>query len=98
MNSNTTFIILSAVIVAAGAWWYFFQANAVEPTLTALGAQSGAQVEFQRLVTQLQPIDFKTDIFTDPRFLSLVDLSTPLAPETQGRTDPFAPVPGISAQ
>jgi len=44
----------------------------------------------------LQPITFNTGIFSEPRFMALVDLATPITPETVGRFDPFAPVPGVS--
>jgi hypothetical protein len=95
MKSNTTILIVTTLIVAAGAYWYFFTGTGNEPPLTAQTTDNQAQLEFQVLVGELQPISFNTGIFSDPRFLSLVDLATPVAPETLGRPDPFAPVSGV---
>jgi len=94
MKSNTI-LILATLIVAAGAYWYFFTGTGNEPPLTTEVTESQAQLQFQILVGQLQPISFNTSIFSDPRFLALVDLTTPITPETAGRPDPFAPVPGV---
>ena len=98
MKSNTLILILATLIVAAGAYWYFFAGKGNEPPLTAGPAVSQAQLEFQTLLGELQPISFNTSIFLDPRFMALVDLTTPITPETVGRLDPFAPVPGISGR
>ncbi len=96
-NPNIAFIILTACIVAAGAYWYFFVEVATEPSLTASEAGNMAQAQFQSLVTQL-PRDFSTKIFSDPEFMALQDLTTAVAPEPPGRSDPFAPLSGVSAQ
>ena len=92
MNSNTIFLIIATLIVAAGAYWYFFTGTGNQPPLTAMSATSNqAQMQFQSLVSELQPISFDTAIFENPRFMALVDLTTPIQPEASGRPDPFAP-------
>ncbi len=98
MKSNTIILIVATLVVALGAYWYFFTGTGNELPLTAGVADNQAQTQFQTLVSQLQPISFNTAIFSKPTFMSLVDLSTPITPETAGRLDPFAPVPGVSGK
>ncbi len=98
IDSNTTLLIVVTLIVAAGAYWYFFTGTGNQPPLTTTAVENQAQTQFQVLVGQLQPISFSTDIFTDPRFTSLVDLATPITPEPVGRLDPFAPIAGVSGK
>ncbi|TSA44300.1 hypothetical protein D4R49_00340 [bacterium] len=98
MKSNTILIIVASLIVAAGAYWYFFTGTGNAPPLTTGAADNQAQSRFQTLVSQLQPISFNTGIFSEPRFMVLVDLATPIAPETAGRLDPFASVSGVSGK
>ena len=97
-NSNTLFIILTACIVAGGAYWYFFIDSGNQLPLTSSTSENQAQTQFQTLVSELQPISFDTSIFSDPRFFSLRDLTTPIFPEPAGRADPFAPISGVRAQ
>lgn len=94
MKSNTTILIIALVVVAIGAFWYFSGQEGNDPPLTGAlpGIDNPAQTQFQSLVSQLQPISFDTSIFSDPRFTSLVDLTTPITPESSGRLDPFAPI------
>lgn len=98
MKTNTIILIVATVIVAIGAYWYFFTGTGNEPPLTEVSTNNEAQVRFEALVSQLQPITFNTGIFSDSRFMALVDLATPITPETSGRLDPFAPVPGVSGK
>ncbi len=87
------------LIIAGGAYWYFFTGTGNKPPLTVLSASvNKSQSRFQTLVGELQPVSFNTDIFSDPRFASLVDLATPITPETAGRIDPFAPVLGVNGK
>jgi hypothetical protein len=94
-NSNTTIIIVSTLIVAAGAYWYFFTGTGNEQPLMADVSQNDAQTRFNTLVSQLGPISFDTRVLSDPRFTALSDLATPVTPETAGRLDPFASIPGV---
>ena len=97
MNSNTIILIVATLIVAGGAYWYFFTGTGNQPPLaTALATDNPAQIQFQALVSELQPISFLTTIFSDARFMALVDLTTPIQSETIGRLDPFAPITGGS--
>ncbi len=98
LNTNTIILIVATLVVAAGAYWYFFTGTGNEPPLTTGVEENAAQMQFKMLVSQLQPISFTTDIFSDTRFMALVDLSTPVAPETSGRLDPFAPISGIGGR
>lgn len=99
-GKNPIIIIIVVIALLGGAYWYFFAGpgGGNAPTLTAAGTtQSAAQAQFESLLAELQPISFNVDIFSDARFMSLVDISVQTSPETLGRTDPFAPVPGITA-
>ena len=98
MKSNTIILIISTLIVAAGAYWYFFTGTGNEPPLTTTVVGSESEAQFQTLVGELQPVSFNTSIFSDARFMALIDLATPVTPEDAGRVDPFAPVPGISGK
>lgn len=96
-KGNTLFLIIATVVVAGGLYWYFFTGGSAASSLplTTSSAPSSAQVRFETLTSELGPITFNLAILTDPRFTALVDLTTPVTPEPTGRTDPFAPVPGI---
>lgn len=96
-SANTLFIILTALIASGGAYWYYQTANEAEPTLTQDTGENVAQAQFQTLVTELEPISFETSVFSDPRFIALTDITTSIAPEEPGRTDPFAPIAGVAA-
>ncbi len=95
LNSNTLLIILTTAIVAAGAYWYFFVNNDVQTSLTSSVVQNQSREKFQTLISQLEPISFETSLFSDPRFTGLYDLTTPIAPEPAGRSDPFALVGAV---
>jgi hypothetical protein len=95
-NSNTILLIISTLLVAGAAYWYFFTGTGNQAPLTTGIAENQAQVQFKMLVSELQPISFDTSIFTDPRFAALVDLATPVLPETSGRLDPFAVISDVT--
>ncbi|TSC70386.1 MAG: hypothetical protein CEO12_410 [Parcubacteria group bacterium Gr01-1014_46] len=44
------------------------------------------------LADKLQSTQIDTTIFSSPLFQSLIDISTPLTPEAQGRENPFAQI------
>jgi hypothetical protein len=98
INSNTIVIIIVSLVVAAGAYWYFFTGTGNDVPLTTDTSGTPAQMQFQTLLSELQPISFDTSIFADVRFKALVDLHTVVAPESSGRLDPFAPVTSISGK
>lgn len=99
MKSNTIILIVITLVIAAGAFWYFGGQQGTEAPLTeAIPAlDNPAESQFQVLVSQLQPISFNMEIFSDPRFTALVDLTTPITPESSGRVDPFAAISGAGA-
>ncbi len=94
LDSNIIVIILATLVIAGGAYWYFFTGTGNQPPLTTT-TQNEAQLQFKILVSELQPISFNTDIFSDARFMSLADLTTPISPEQSGRLDPFATLSGV---
>lgn len=96
MKTNTIILIITTLLVAAGAYWYFFTGTGNEPPISTGPTVSQAQTQFEALVGELQPISFDTSIFQDPRFNALVDITTPISPESAGRLDPLAPIPGVS--
>jgi len=96
MKSNTIVIIIVTLLVAAVGYWYFFTGSSQQALTASAPTGNAAQTQFAALVSELSPISFNTTIFSDPKFTSLVNLSTPVSPEPAGRLDPFAPVPGVT--
>lgn len=92
--SQHTVWILVGIALLLGGYWYMSSRSSIEPSLMSGVTLNEAQIRFQTLVGELRSVSFDTDIFSDPRFTSLVDLATPVAPEPVGRIDPFAPVAG----
>lgn len=89
-------LIIVTLIIVAGAYWYTTSGVGEQPALTTSSSLNALQTRFQVLVSELQPISFNSAIFSDPGFMSLVDITTPVTPETPGRLDPFAPIPGVA--
>lgn len=93
MKPNATLLIIVTLLVGGIAYWYFFTGTGNQPPLTATGAPTNqAQMQFETLVGELQPVSFDTSIFSDARFNALTDIATPVAPESLGRLDPLAPL------
>lgn len=91
IDTRTILLIITALLVAGVAYWYFFTGTGNQPPITSTTAvENQAQTQFQALVSALTPISFDTKIFSDSRFVMLVDLATPITSESVGRTDPFA--------
>lgn len=90
LNLNILLIGAGTLIIAAGAYWYFFSGSGTDTPLTASQAPSEAQLHFETLISELQPITFDLTIFNDPRFTALSNISTPVSPEPAGRADPFS--------
>lgn len=97
MKSNTTLLVLSTIVLAAGAYWFFFIGTDNEAPLSETSSENSTQAKFKELIGKL-PSSFNTDIFADPRFNTLTDLTTQVIPELPGRIDPFAPVQTSGAQ
>jgi hypothetical protein len=94
-TTNTLLLAAATLVVAGGLYWYFFTgADAPVGARVAGSPSTEAQAKFETLIGQLGPITFDLAILSDPRFLSLVDLSTPIEEEPIGRKDPFAPLSG----
>ncbi len=94
---NLKFII-AAVVVALGLGWYFLSGSQEEdPSLEPLSFTAPLETRFLELTSELS-IRFDTTVFNNPRFTALTDLTTPLAPESVGHTDPFtfAPIPATA--
>lgn len=97
MKSNTIIVIVLTVVLAGGVYWYTTaQSGNQAPLSASANASNPAQVQFQTLVSQLETISFKTDVFSDPRFTGLVNITVPITAEPSGRLDPFAPVQGAA--
>lgn len=96
MKSNPAPFIIALLLAAAGIYWYFFTGSENQLPLSADSSINQAQTKFQTLVSELTPISFNTDIFSDARFNALVDITVPISPESVGRLDPFAIITGAS--
>lgn len=99
LDTKTILMIIAGIVVLGGIYWYFFTGTATDVPLSADTTSSNpAQAQFETLVGELTPVSFDTSLLTDPRFAALVDIGTPVVPESSGRIDPFAPLPGIRTQ
>ena len=90
--TKQTIVLIAIMVLLGGTYWYFFMSNEPEVSLSATEPTDPAEQQFLNLASKLSSISFDTSLFSDPRFTSLIDLTTPIRPESQGRSDPFAPL------
>ncbi len=99
MNNNSrtnVILIVLAIIVAGAAAYMLFAKPDTQPGVSEAQAPgSEAESAFLSLTAEIGSISFDTSVFADPRFAALRDIRTAVVPETAGRPDPFAPLPGL---
>lgn len=101
IRKNLTTVLVLIVIALGVAYFLFSEPSATTSSLTASpapGSGGGPEQQFLELFNRLELVSFDTSILTDERFRSFVDLATPLADESRGRVDPFAPFGAASPQ
>lgn len=100
MPMSRSTLIMAAIgilVLAAGIYLLFFRSEGETVVSEQIpGAATEAETTFINLVAEIDPISFDTSVLSDPRYRALEDIGTTILPEATGRTDPFAPVPGVS--
>ncbi len=99
MNSRTNvlLIVLGLIVLGAAAYMLLAKGEAA-PAISETDGENETESAFLALTAEIGAITFDTDVFTDPRFATLRDIRTVILPETAGRTDPFAPLPGLAPE
>jgi hypothetical protein len=86
-------ILLTVVAILALIFIYMqFYPEAPKESISAVPAASTAEQQFISLSSQLESVTINTEILSDPRFVELVDIATPVLSEDTGRIDPFFPL------
>lgn len=95
-SKKTIWIIVIIVVIAAVAYFYFEGAS-VPSTSGLLQTPESPDVTTQviGLLAQIQAIRIDSALFTDPAYQTLRDYSVAIPPQNVGRTNPFAPIPGV---
>jgi hypothetical protein len=89
--------ILGLVLLAAAGYLIYTTNSDSGPILDVASGELVSTVDFDtqellRLQALLEAIEMDTSLFSDPRFISLVDFRIVLVPEPVGRPNPFVPV------
>ncbi len=100
MKKSTIFIIVLVVILAFVVAMYFYTAGGKTPEGGSLlsspsGVDSSVGAQELALLKQVQSINIDAKFFTSPLYASLVDYSQSIPDRQVGRSNPFAPVPGV---
>jgi hypothetical protein len=85
-------IVIGGIVLLAGFGYYLYTQNAALDVSTdsTVSSQVAAETaDFLRRLNELKAIELKGEIFSDPRFLSLRDYSSPISPEAVGDSNPF---------
>ena len=99
-SKTTTYLLIALAVVAVISAIVIFNALSSTPSDIDIITEGEAstsvdEVIFITLASQIETISFDDTFFSDPRFMSLVDIRTPIVPEAVGRRDPFANISGI---
>ena len=99
-SKTTTYLLIALAVVALISGVVIFNAMSSTPSdqeIVTEGDMTASvdEVLFITLASQIETISFDESFFSDPRFMSLVDIRTPIVPEDVGRRDPFANISGI---
>ncbi len=95
INKSTGIFILIGLIVLAAAAYLLMSGKEGSVLQASATPSSAAEMQFLSLTQQIDPVEIDTSILGDLRFTRLIDIRTDILPEASGRTDPFAPLPGL---
>jgi len=94
-----SWIIIAIVLIVAVAAYFIYSGSSstgsgtIQANTDATG-QLGQQV--LSLLNQVSSLQMNTALFTSQAYTSLKDFSVTIPPQTVGRANPFAPIPGVS--
>ena len=97
--SKKNLYITAGVIAAAVLGYYAFFSTPSADNSALLQQESGDIVigtQVLSLLNQIQSLHIDTALFQSAAFRSLQDYSVAIPPQTVGRPNPFAPLPGIN--
>lgn len=94
-KNKNLLIGIGVILLAVVVYLVFFNNSTSADLTTTTSPSSAAELYFVNLAGELGTISFNTKVFSDPRFSALVDIKTEIVPEVSGRSDPFAPIPGL---
>jgi len=96
---KTLILILVTLGVIGFFGFYFFSSNEDE-ILSVDAVASEISVESRKILdtlNELKALEIKGDVFKEPAFQSLVDISIVVNQEPKQRPNPFAPITGGSS-
>jgi hypothetical protein len=99
MKKNTIIIII-VVLIAGAVYFYFFGGAAPESETLEAKVNPEIQVSATRvlgLLNQIKSLKIDPKIFESPEYQTLRDYSVAIPQLNVGRSNPFAPLPGVSS-
>ena len=94
-NGNTKLIVVVAVlIIIALSWLTFSKPKTTEEQLLQFADSQMSEIEKDvvKTLTAVGKIELKIDVFKNPAFSQLIDISRQITQEPIGRANPFAPI------
>lgn len=89
-------LILAAVIICFALGFFFFQgSSAPDGMLVPEAATVPVSADVLSLLNQIQSLRIDTSLFKNPAYQTLRDYTVPIPELNVGRTNPFAPLPGM---
>jgi len=89
-NFIQNLIILGGIVVLVVFGYYMYTQDTTLDSESELSAQVAAEsATFLRRLNELKAIELDGNIFSDPRFVSLINYSQPIIPESVGNPAPF---------
>ena len=86
------YITIITLVVLSFFGYNIFLSPAEVTTGSAFSSQARADRDILSLVERLKTISIDQSFFSSALFMSLKDFSVTSFPESQGRTNPFAPI------
>lgn len=95
LKKNLSYVALVIVIIGAAVYYMGRDTSGGDIVTEGAPPSSSTEAAFLSYSSELDSVVFEADIFSDPRFTRLQDISTSIVAEEKGRRDPFAPLPGV---
>ncbi len=91
-NSHKIIAVLGVLATLVVFGYFVFNNSEIKATPEEIIQQNTAGQDIITLAEKMNSLRIDDSVFTSAVFLSLIDREIPIAPESQGRTNPFAAV------